>query len=156
LSSAVVLFIPRGCHESNLLLPTHSMNCGTNLVLLREGKSMQRLNFVLLFLSFPALATTWIVHPGESIQDAVDQASPGDTISILPGTYREAGRTCPSDYTQRCAVVISKDDLQIIGASSPGHPVVLENAGGQDQGIAVGVVNAPGRTCLQVPSQRIQ
>jgi parallel beta-helix repeat protein len=117
---------------------------------------MQRLNFVLLFLSFPALATTWIVHPGESIQGAVDQASPGDTISILPGTYQEVGRTCPSDYTQRCAVVISTDDLQIIGASSPGHPVVLENAGGQDQGIAVGVVNAPGRTCLQVPSQRIQ
>ncbi len=117
---------------------------------------MQRLNFVVVFLSFPAIATTWIVHPGESIQDAVDQASPGDTISVLPGTYRETGRTCPTDYTQRCAVVISKDDLRVIGERSPGQAVVLENAGGQDQGIAVSVPNVLGRNCLNNPSQRIQ
>jgi hypothetical protein len=33
---------------------------------------------------------TWVVHPGESIQAAVDRAGSGDTISIEAGTYREA------------------------------------------------------------------
>jgi hypothetical protein len=33
---------------------------------------------------------TWVVHPGESIQAAVDQASSGDTIHIEAGTYQEA------------------------------------------------------------------
>jgi hypothetical protein len=33
---------------------------------------------------------TWVVHPGESIQAAVDQAQSGDTIEIEAGTYQEA------------------------------------------------------------------
>src|SRR4051812_29099612 len=44
--------------------------------------------------SSPAAAgggsSTWVVHPGESIQDAVDQAASGDTIQIEAGTYQEA------------------------------------------------------------------
>ncbi|MFJ9613509.1 right-handed parallel beta-helix repeat-containing protein [Streptomyces noursei] len=31
-----------------------------------------------------------VVHPGESIQRAVDAAHPGDTVAVLPGVYRES------------------------------------------------------------------
>ncbi|GAA1898813.1 right-handed parallel beta-helix repeat-containing protein [Streptantibioticus ferralitis] len=37
-----------------------------------------------------AAANRHIVHPGESIQQAVEHASPGETLYLLPGTYRES------------------------------------------------------------------
>jgi hypothetical protein len=37
-----------------------------------------------------AIANTHLVHPGDSIQASVDAASPGDTIMVGAGTYRES------------------------------------------------------------------
>ncbi|MGW1846734.1 right-handed parallel beta-helix repeat-containing protein [Streptomyces sp. NPDC001966] len=41
------------------------------------------------------------VRPGESIQKAVDAAQPGDTIVLLPGTYRESVLVTKPDLTLR-------------------------------------------------------
>lgn len=35
-------------------------------------------------------ASPRVVHPGESIQKAVNAAKPGETVVVLPGTYRES------------------------------------------------------------------
>lgn len=58
-----------------------------------------------LMLGLPAFAAADVikVRPGESIQDAIDEASPGDTIKIKAGTFEEN-------------VVVTKDDLTIEGA----------------------------------------
>ena len=63
----------------------------------------------------PASAATHVVRPGESIQDAVDAASPGDTGAmekggcIFPGEARPASTVMPvrtTDCIVSCAVVL--------------------------------------------------
>lgn len=103
----------------------------------------------------PAAADEIRVHPGESIQSAVDRAKPGDQVRVLPGIYHEHGRPCPTDTTKICAVVVSKNGISLIGESREDRPVVLENAGGQDTGIAIARKSAVGSQCLTTPAQRI-
>jgi parallel beta-helix repeat protein len=67
--------------------------------------------FALLFAVLPAGVAsaqghTWVVAPGQSIQDAVDRASSGDTIQLLAGTYQDQ------------AVCIEGKGLSIVGAGS--------------------------------------
>ncbi len=65
----------------------------------RTGRRLTVTTSVALFVTaLPATAAwadgggghTWVVHPGESIQAAVDSAASGDTIQIEAGTYQEA------------------------------------------------------------------
>lgn len=111
--------------------------------------------FVVAALASPtavstAVARTISVAPGQSIQAAVNQASAGDTIRVAPGTYTETGSPCPTRPGHTCAVVITKDDISLVGR---GGPVVLKNGGGQDEGIAVGKTDDP--SCLSDASGRV-
>ncbi len=44
----------------------------------------------------------WVVKEGQSIQDAILKAQPGDTVQVMPGTYRET-------------TYIDKDDITLLG-----------------------------------------
>ena len=67
---------------------------------------------------------TATVHPGGSIQEAVDAADPGDVIAIEPGTYREA-------------VLVRTAELTLVGLGTPDDPVVIENPGEKTNGVEV-------------------
>ena len=110
---------------------------------------------VTLAFALPALGRVRHVRAGDSIQDAVDAASPGDVIMVAPGTYHESGRPCPTDPSHVCAVVVSTDDVTIVGPTAGGGAVVLENPGGQDQGLVFAKAGADGATCLGDDAQRV-
>jgi parallel beta-helix repeat protein len=63
------------------------------------------------------------VHPGQSIQAAVDAAGPGTVVFLDPGIYHQT-------------VTVSKPDVFLVGLGGPGA-VVLDNPGGADDGISV-------------------
>jgi parallel beta-helix repeat protein len=97
---------------------------------------------------------TITVGPGQSIQAAVDLASPGDRILVQPGTYTEAGQPCPAEPAVSCAVVVSKDNIDFVAQGSAGHPVILQSNGSEDQGFAV--AKTGGSACLSDRSERIE
>ena len=92
------------------------------------------------FLAVAVFATATIaeaavhrVYPGESIQDAIDDASSGDTILVEPGDYYE-------DATSLYGLRISTDNLRLIGKVKKGkgheyQKVRLIANGAQETGV---------------------
>jgi parallel beta-helix repeat protein len=105
-----------------------------------------------LLIPAASSAGTLTVHGGQSIQRAVNQAHPGDRILVFPGVYRERGRACRTESGD-CGLVITKDDISLIGRPQKNRPVVLQPRGDQHQGIAVGLTGDP--SCLTDQSKRI-
>jgi parallel beta-helix repeat protein len=93
------------------------------------------------------------VHRGDSIQTAVNSASRGDTVLVHPGTYREDGRSCPTESAHSCAVLIREDGIRLVAKRSRRRRVVLKASGGQDEGIAVVGSNDP--SCVSDRSKRL-
>ena len=65
-----------------------------------------------------------IVHPGTSIQAAIDAAAPGAVIRIEPGTYAEA-------------LTVSKPGIKLVGSPGKAGAVVIENPGDEEDGVTV-------------------
>lgn len=79
------------------------------------------LSMIFLQLALPAIGATWNVEQdgtGDfvSIQDAVDAASPGDTIMIGPGLYDDYHWTPVNDFY--AVIYLTKSNLTIIGAGA--------------------------------------
>ena len=73
-------------------------------------------------LATPTSGELIVVKDGESIQDAVKQASPGAVIKVMPGTYKET-------------VYIDKDDIVLSGVIEQGNYPVLEGEGQRNDAI---------------------
>lgn len=75
-----------------------------------------------VFISFAAHAEVLTVEAGQSIQAAVTKAKAGDTIRVMPGTYRET-------------VFIDKENITLQGVIVDGKWPVMDGGGKLNDGI---------------------
>ena len=119
----------------------------TNLPRNRVPSWLVSLAAPILLAAMPALADgggrfVQVVSPGKSIQQAIDRASPGGWVLVQPGIYRETADTTNGLNITR--------GINLIGLSTPRNRVVLENAGGQRNGIVA--VAAAHTSCMRCHS----
>jgi len=83
-----------------------------------------------------------VVSPGHSIQHAIDHARPGGWVLVLPGVYRETADATNGLHITR--------PVNLVGLSTHRRRVVLENSGGQRNGIVA--VPAAHTSCMDCHS----
>lgn len=88
-----------------------------------------------------AMAKTWKVFPGDSIQAAVDNAAPGDTLNVYPGTYQEPTTNGPAVLINKPLRMKAKRSGKDRKAGT--NKVIIEPTPGNNQtdGIRVEPVN---------------
>jgi parallel beta-helix repeat protein len=100
---------------------------------LLEQRTVLSASFGLAFLgpaSFGPTHVVEVVHPGESIQAAVNHAPVGAEIDVLPGTYSES-------------VTVATQGIHLVGLHDRhGAGVILVNPGGAANGITVTAAGA--------------
>ena len=99
-------------------------------MILRRSSSL--LALLLFAAATTAQAAVVTVNPGESIQAAINGASPGDTILVEPGTYQ-------SSPTALYGLHITTDNLRLIGKVNKGQGeagrVRILHNGAQETGV---------------------
>ena len=88
----------------------------------------QVLAFLIFATATAAHAKVHRVFAGESIQGAINEAAPGDTILVEPGTYQETGNG-------RYGLRIATDNLRLIGKSKKGKGVRIIANEAQETGV---------------------
>lgn len=96
----------------------------------------------------PAAASTIHVHPGDSIQAAINKAKSGDTVRVHAGTYKDKAKDCAT-----CALSITRNDISLVGTKDP-KDVVIRAKKGQETGINVSKANPDG--CLKKDGRRVK
>lgn len=95
-------------------------------------RSLTLLAIAALGTATSAEAKVHRVFPGDSIQAAIDAASPGDVILVEPGAYQETGNATYGLH-------VTTDDLHLIGKVKPGlgeaGKVRLLHYGSQQTGV---------------------
>ena len=101
-------------------------------MLLRRSSSILAIVLLLTGMASIASAAVLRVRQGDSIQAALDAASPGDTILVDPGTYQE-------DPASLYGLRVSKSNIRLIGRAVRGRgeagKVRLLANGAQETGI---------------------
>ena len=88
------------------------------------------IGLAILCVPTTASAAKTVLYPGDSIQDAVDAASAGDKIILMPGEY------FGPDGARR-AVRIKKDGIRLIGKPDGDDKVILRPGLDNEDGILV-------------------